>query len=282
MRISDLTTWSRMKGAVLALVMMAGGASVCAAEDAATDPNLERVPSRFSIGIGIGGMRSLETYLSPVTYTGASFGAGVWQELPFSGHPQTWRMRFGGEASFASMLNPRGNARKYDIGVRMAWGAERMWHIGTGIPFAKELWLGAGAEAALEGGCGYLPRNGNNPAAARARIGIDLAGSAEWSGRLGRLPFTVGERLSVPTLGLFFSPQYGESYYEIYLGNRSGLVHCGWWGNTGGVRSHFTISVRPGKWGVRLGWLCRLQRQNACSLRTRLLTNALTLELVSR
>ncbi len=247
------------------------------AQDTRTE---ERVPSRFSIGIGVGETRSLDTYLSPVTYSGTSFGLGVWQELPFSSHPGEWRMCFGGEGRFSNMLNPRGNARKYDADLRIAWGAERMWSIKpvTG----STLWLGAGADGVIEGGCGYLPRNGNNPAAARARIGIDIAGSAEWTMYLKGVPLTVGERLSVPTLGIFFSPQYGESYYEIYLGNRSGLVHTGWWGNTGGVRSHLTVSVRPGKWGVRLGWLCSLQRQNACNLRTRLLTNALTLELVSR
>lgn len=239
------------------------------------------VPSRFSIGAGVGAMRSLETYLSPVTYSGTSYGVGIWQELPFTGHPQTWRMRFGGEADIATMLNPRGNARKYDIGVNVGWGAERMWCLSPGAKTGV-LWLGAGADGVIEGGCGYLPRNGNNPVAARVRVGIDLSGSAEWHIKLGRLPLTIGDRLSVPTLGVFFSPQYGESYYEIYLGNHSGLVHCGWWGNTGGVRNHLTLSLHPGRWGVRLGWLCRLQRQNACSLRTRLLTNAFTLELVSK
>lgn len=240
-----------------------------------------QVPSRFSIGVGIGRMKSLETYLSPVTYSGTSYYVGIWQELPFSGNPKMWRMCFGGEADIATLLNLRGNARKYDIGMNLRWGAERMWCLS---PVAKNgvLWLGAGADAVIEGGCGYLPRNGNNPVAARARVGIDLSGSAEWHIKLGRLPVAVGERLSVPTLGVFFSPQYGESYYEIYLGNHSGLVHCGWWGNTGGVRSHLTLSLRPGRWGVRLGWLCRLQRQNVCALRTRLLTNTLTLELVSK
>lgn len=237
-------------------------------------PGDAKLPSQFSIGVDVGNMRSLETYLSPVTYSGTQAGVEVWQTLPMRFAPSQWQMRFGGRASAASMLNPRGNARKYDFGVRLQWGMERLWSLPQGVV------LGAGGEAVMSGGAGYVPRNGNNPVAARASVGLRISGLVEWHHRFGKIPMVFSECVSVPGVDVFFSPQFGESYYEIYLGNHSGLVHCGWWGNSMGVISHLSASAKLGPWSLRLGWLCSLERRRVCHLRTRLFSNSLSIELV--
>lgn len=265
----DMRGW--MRGVAAALSLMAAVAVHAAGMESAAEYG--RLPSRFELGVSVGRMHSLETYLSPVDYAGTVWGVECWQELPFGFAPGAWCMRFGGEAHLADMLNPRGNARKYDIGARLGWGMERVWRPVSGLR------LRAGGMASVAGGGGYVPRNSNNPVAARASAGLSAVGCAEWDFTLGRLPVTLGDRVEVPTLSVFFSPGYGETYYEIYLGNRSGLVHAGWWGNTGGVGNTLSATLHLGRWSLMAGWRFSLERIHANNLRTRLMTNALTLTL---
>ncbi|MDE6528830.1 MAG: hypothetical protein K2L78_07280, partial [Muribaculaceae bacterium] len=56
-------------------------------------------------------------------------------------------------------------------------------------------------------------------------------GYATWSTRLWRMPVMFRWQTTLPLTGVFFSPEYDELYYEIYLGNRRGLVHGAWPGN---------------------------------------------------
>ena len=63
----------------------------------------------------------------------------------------------------------------------------------------------------------YNTRAGNNPA--QAQFGIDIAPSVAASYTLYTgtgYPLTFNYELSVPIMGVMFSPNYGQSYYEIF------------------------------------------------------------------
>lgn len=82
----------------------------------------------------------------------------------------------------------------------------------------------AGALANATLGCLYNTRNGNNPV--QARIGLQLmpSGIATWHFRLfksknessGTGRASLRYEVDVPLVGLAFSPNYGQSYFEIF------------------------------------------------------------------
>lgn len=81
---------------------------------------------------------------------------------------------------------------------------------------ARRLQLMAGALAGIRLGVTYNTRNSNNPAQARAALNISPAAKLRWHTRIGRRPLTLRYEASLPLVGIAFSPNYGQSYYEIF------------------------------------------------------------------
>lgn len=95
------------------------------------------------------------------------------------------------------------------------YGVLRKWSF-----LANRLTLRGGAQAEFLGGFIYNTRNGNNPAQARALIDIGSVAMAEYALKGGNADgkgrITVAYEASCPLFGLTFSPNYGQSYYEIF------------------------------------------------------------------
>lgn len=167
-----------------------------------------------------GSTRINDTYLTPLDYKGWStaFDYERYQATKFS--PEKWIRTLGVTAGFGLSQNPARNATIYEVGLRADWAMMRRWKISP-VP---GLTLAAGGEIEADLGALYLSRNGNNPVAAKAALTAGVTGMAVYNFRIKSLPVTLRYRTSMPLLGTFFSQEYGELYYEIYLGDRSGLA----------------------------------------------------------
>lgn len=216
---------------------------------------------------GIGSTKALSTYLSPIPHSGPEFFIeGEWSR-PLAGRHhlrQSYDARFGmgflqDEADMSAMTN---------IDFSFAWNLQKHFSPLPGLD------LGAGAGLQVEGGLLYLPRNSNNPVAARVSIDLTLNASASYNLRLGRLPMRLVEQVSLPSLGAFFSPHYGESYYEIYLGNHSGLARCGWWGNHFGISNLVAAEVPVCGIRLRLGYRLDVRNSYVSNINTHLTTHS--------
>lgn len=191
-----------------------------------------------------------DTYLTPLKYTGQNYTLGYerMQAMKFS--PEKWVMQLGGRLNFGRTLNPARNATMYDLSLELSWGMMRRWDISA----LSGLRLYGGGMTSLDAGALYLSRNGNNPVSAKAAWTVGLTGAAVYNFRISRLPVCLRYQPTLPVTGVFFSPDYGELYYEIYLGNHKGLAHMAHWGNYFRLDNLLTADLRLGSTNLRLGY----------------------------
>lgn len=214
----------------------------------------------------VGGTELYSSYLSPLVYRGWSVATqGVWRRpMRFD---RRWEMEFRGKLELGRGGSPAGNSGMWETQGRFSWGMERIWETGR--------WrLGIGGSVGVTGGVLYLSRNSNNPAAAIAEGNISLTGRAEYRLSLCGRPLILFERVAIPSASILFSPEYGETYYEIWLGNRRGLVNAGWWGNNFGIDNLLGAEWKLGERWLVVGWRSELESSWVHSINTRLWRNA--------
>lgn len=161
--------------------------------------------------LGMGAVNTLDTYLSPEEYTGT--------ELRYISHS----VRENGtklsrelvhQAQILSVRNRRENNNElggfYNFQYNWQY-ALGQWNVGEGELHLK---VGGGVDTRL--GFLYNMRNSNNPAQAYAQVNIAPNAVAAYRFRLRNLPFQLRYEVQLPILGLAFSPNYGQSYYEIF------------------------------------------------------------------
>ncbi len=217
--------------------------------------------------LGVGSSHLADTYLSPIKYSGwdISFGYERNQAMKFS--PEKWvmQMRLGIEGSRS--VNMAGNAYLWYAGIDFSWGMMRRWRLPYGLS------AGIGGSASLDLGCLYLDRTSNNPASAKAAITVNATGYIAWNGKLRSLPVTLRYQPTLPVTGVFFAPDYGELYYEIYLGNHSGLAHCAWWSNYFRLDNLVTADLHFGSTSLRIGYSGNIFSSKVNDVVTRIFTH---------
>lgn len=183
-------------------------------------------------------------------------------------------MHFDGKVCFDNLSNPAGTARMIGLNAGFKWGIS--WR----NVFPNGVQVTGGGSVDIDGGAYYLLRNGNNPVQAMATAAISARLSASRPFRIGAIDFLIADKVSVPSLSVFFSPEYGETYYEIYLGNHSGLVHAGWWGNNFRIDNLLSATFDFGRTAAMIGYRFSVDTQWANNLNTKIFTHSLVLGIV--
>lgn len=215
-----------------------------------------------------GASRLADTYLTPLIYRGydLAFSYERWQAMKFD--PERWVMRLNIRGDWERAHSPAGNNIMWYAGLNARWSMMRRYNLPYNIT------VGAGGATGITGGCLYSGA-GNNPASAKASWTIDGAGYATWQTRLGKLPVTLGYYLTLPVTGAFFSPEYGELYYEIWLGNRKNLVHWANWSNYMAMDNLVAADLHFGATSLRVGYRGYFLSTHVNNLTTRNVTNSI-------
>lgn len=230
-------------------------------------------PVTALFNFSIGSSHLADTYLSPIKYSGWSVGLGYerWQAMKFS--PERSLMHLEFEVSTDRTHNLTGNAIMWNFNLNGDWSIMRKWR----FPGLGGIVAGIGPGVNINLGCFYTARNGNNPASAKGSITIDAAGFI--GKRFTALGKIIDLRWSsgVSLLGAFFSPDYGELYYEIWLGNHSGLAHLAWPGNFFRWHNSVTADLHLGNTILSLGYKGKIYSTKVNDITTRAFTHCFTL-----
>lgn len=264
-----------MKERIRILIIMAllawlpahgGGADSCA--------NVLR-PVLSAYTLHAGSAHVAETYLSSLRYSGQAFGFGYERMQAMKFCPDRWVMdlRLGLEGTHT--LNPARNAALWGADIEAGWAMMRRFRPAP----AWSLFVGGSTD--IDAGLSYSERNSNNPVAARASWTVSVMAAAAWNGTVGRLPVCLRLQSRMPITGVFFAPEYGELYYEIYLGNHHGLVRGAWPGNYFRLDNMLSADLRFGGTILRLGYRLDVHSSKASHIVTRRISHCAVVGLAS-
>lgn len=201
--------------------------------------------------VGVGSHRLLDTYLSPENYSG-------WQVQLLS-HTLRSRdsMRHYREiihhGSLSTLDNRSGNGGEITGFYNFQYGWHWQW-VKTAVG-GGTLTVGGGVNVDAVLGFVYNTRNSNNPAQAKASVAVAPTAEASYRWHIKGHPFLLRYEVGVPVAGLTFSPNYGQSYYEIFTqGNYDHNVAPTWVGNAPSLWQMATLDVPIRRTTLRIGY----------------------------
>ena len=281
---------------LIGIALIGNGALSAAAQTLSDSPSAEAQHVRSerptlktnAMMIGVGATNMLDTYLSPEKYRGV--------DIRFLSHTRrekdstAWINQFQHEGNIAYADNRSGNGGEMAGGYTLL----RKWNVSL---WSHPLQLIAGGTAAANIGMIYNTRNGNNPANARLSLHIEPTVGFDYpigrpSGKRGiafrssdnaHYPVVLHYEASAPLFGLMFSPNYGQSYYEIF--NRGNYDHnCvpTTVGSTPSLRQMLTIDFRLARTTWRIGYLGTFEQSQVNNLKTHIYTHSLMIGIVKR
>ncbi|MBQ6202575.1 MAG: DUF3316 domain-containing protein [Prevotella sp.] len=244
----------------------------------AQEPMMTHQPrQRFTL-IGIGQAKMLDTYLSNENYSGTELRmvsqTEKWhyrEALKESERKDTvdhfWSHAFRHQLSL-QYTHPRSNDCNYLGGLYACifnyshnWNR---WIAGHHMTFQ------AGLQAELGLGFLYSTRNTNNPAQARAYLNAGPAVSVNYPFHAFRMrrPLALRYEVNAPLLGILFSPNYGQSYYEIFTrGNYDHNCVLTTPFNAPTLRQMLTLDVQLKPFTMRLGYIGDYEQAKVNSLK---------------
>ena len=222
-------------------------------------------PTIHATLIGVGGVHQLDTYLSPLEYHGPQghFMHETLRRTHWADGRISVQTLWHGNFAYTKNATEKGVNLGGDIRFDAAWRYS-LRNQSSSSPFR----LLIGPQIGTTVGALYSTRNGNNPVQAIASVHLSASAIAFYNFRLWRQPFTARYQLDVPLIGAKFSPNYGQSYYEIFsLGHYDHNVCVTHPFNAFSSRHLLTIDVPLPITTLRFGYLCDLRQSKVNELK---------------
>ena len=187
--------------------------------------------------LGLGKANVHDSYLSPMNYSGNSYSfmeESMKMTNLLNGNITTQQLF---HLDFASTNNNAGNSTQYAGFLEYNYGLH--------YKFKPLPALNVFAGSQINGMTGFIYnlRNSNNPATAKAHLNLTLSAAASYKFSIQNQPFRLRYQITSPFAGIMFSPQFGQSYYEISLGNDEDLIHFSSYHNQVTMRNYLSLEV---------------------------------------
>lgn len=212
---------------------------------------------------GIGHTNVLDTYLSPMEYTGPEFR--------FLRESMRMTRLMDGQVSTQSLFQAHValTENRAATGSELAFMAN--WNYAWHYQFrmSENLKLLAGPLLDINGGFVYNLRNSNNPVQAKAYINVGASGMAIYRFKIKDYPMVLRYQANLPLLGVMFSPEYGQAYYEMSLSHDWGKNLCFTsLHNQPALRQLLTLDFPVKSANLRVGYLCDIQQAKVNELKS--------------
>jgi hypothetical protein len=218
--------------------------------------------------IGIGGNLLKDTYLSEGKYGG--FGFRFMNERMKLINKPKYNMSKQQIISvdLSSTMNGAQNANFLSAFVNYSYGLHYRF---LPDPYFKIL-LGGNIHGLL--GTVYSTRNGNNPMTLHADIDLNISILAIYEFRIKKHRLALRYQIETPVMGVLFSPDYDQSYYEIFsLGNTSEIIKFASFHNKQALRNYLTLDFPLGGWTVRAGYFGNIYYTSINELNRTIISN---------
>ena len=224
-----------------------------------------------SLSIGMGQSSVYDSYLSPLKYSGWNIGL-TGEQMKTSrllkGRLSTQELFY---VEFAYTDNPSKSANTYIGSLNYNYGMYYPFN-----PIGKlQLWAGLQGDVLL--GAIYNLRNTNNPANAKANLNLNLSGMAAYRFHIRRQVMQLRYQMDLPFVGALFSPEFGQSYYEIGLGDGNALVHFAAWHNRFSMRNTLSVEFPLNFCTLRLSAMNWVYETRVNDLNTQLISHSIYL-----
>ena len=222
--------------------------------------------------IGIGASNILDTYLSPEKYKGV--------EVRYISHTtrhlsDQWKELLIHQGIFSNS-STRSDDNTEQMGMYIFdYGKYKL------LKQTDRLRLFVGGMAEIGGGFLYNSHNTNNPAQGRLYLNISPSIFGEHDFTLFRKTLKARYELTVPLLGAMFSPNYGQSYYEIFSeGNYDHNVVFTTPFNAPSMRHSISVDIPFSRVDLRIGYLGDYQQAKVNNLKYHTYSHLLTIGIV--
>lgn len=212
--------------------------------------------------IGGGTTEILDTYLSQEKFKGNGLtllGTSIREEPG-----KNWVTVMQHEINYASADDRMETVNELQGDYTFMYGRYRTWQL------SRRIKLRAGALGALNMGFIYNTSNSNNPAQGRMSLNVMPSAIASYSFPLWKRTWKVDYEVDLPFVGVMFSPNYGQSYYEIFsLGNYDNNIVATTPFTAPNLRQQLSIDCPVSKsLTLRVGYLGNYQQANVNNLKS--------------
>jgi hypothetical protein len=219
-----------------------------------------------STQLGYGTSSVYDSYLSPLNYKGNNVGL-YYEQMKNTG-------LLHGNVSAQHLFNVDYSWTKNNPGTASYYTGIFEYNYGLLYRFkpAKSWQFFAGPQVGGLLGFVYNTRNDNNPATGKAHLNLNFSAMVNYKLQIHSQPVRFRDQINLPFLGAMYSPQFGESYYEISLGDTKHLVHWASFHNYLSISNMLTVEIPFNRFTLLLSHHFSLYETRINHLDTRLIT----------